>query len=63
VLQLLGKRPEPSIFRHTSLRQCYNKNEQEKKREYDQHVREASMDPFTPSFSTPGGMGPKSIMA
>jgi len=30
---------------NTSLRQCYKKNEQEKKRKYDQHVREMSMDP------------------
>jgi len=31
-----------------SLRQCYKKNEQEKKREYDQHVKEVSMDPCHP---------------
>jgi len=34
--------------RNTSLRQCYKKYEQEMKREYDQHVREMSMDPSHP---------------
>ena len=58
MLQLLGKTPELSIFQHTSLSQC-KRNEQEKKRAYDQCIREVEHG----VFSTSGGMGPKSNMA
>ena len=45
--------------RNTSLSQCYKKNEQEKKRTYDQRIREVEHGSFSPFvFSTSGGMGP-----
>ena len=43
----------------STLAQCYRKNEQEKKRAYDESVREVEHGSFSPLvFSTSGGMGP-----
>ena len=43
---------------NTPLTQCYKKNEQEKKRAYDERVREVEHGTFSPLvFSTSGGMG------
>ena len=45
-------------YRNTSLAQCYRKNELEKKRAYDQRIREIEHGSFSPLvFSTSGGMG------
>ena len=42
----------------STLAQCYRKNEQEKKRTYDERVREVEHGSFSPLvFSTSGGMG------
>ena len=51
--------PFAQSHRNTSLSQCYKKNEQEKKRAYDQRIREVEHESFSPLvFSTSGGMGP-----
>ena len=51
--------PFAQSHRNTSLSQCYKKNEQEKKRAYDQRIREVERGSFSPLvFSTSGGMGP-----
>ena len=51
--------PFAQSHRNTSLAQCYRKNEQEKKRAYDDRVREIEHGSFTPLvFTTSGGMGP-----
>ncbi len=51
--------PFAQSHRNTSLGQCYKKNEQEKKRAYDQRIREVEHGSFSPLvFSTSGGMGP-----
>lgn len=51
--------PFAQSHRNTSLSQCYKKNEQEKKRAYDQRIREVEHGSFSPLvFSTSGGMGP-----
>ena len=43
---------------NTSLPQCYRRNELEKKRAYDERVREIEHGSFSPLvFSTSGGMG------
>ena len=43
----------------TTLVQCYRRNEQEKKRTYEERVREVEHGSFSPLiFSTSGGMGP-----
>ena len=48
----------PSNRNHT-LTSCYRRNEQEKRRAYDQRVREIEHGSFTPLvFSASGGMGP-----
>ena len=45
--------------RGTTLVQCYRRNEQEKKRAYEERVREVEHGSFSPLiFSTSGGMGP-----
>ena len=45
--------------RNTPLSQCYKKNEREKRRAYDQRIREVKHGSFSPLvFSTAGGMGP-----
>ena len=45
-------------YRNTPLAQCYRRNELEKKRAYDQRVREIEYGSFSPLvFSTTGGMG------
>ena len=51
--------PFAQSHRHTSLSQCYKKNELEKKRAYDERIREVEHGSFSPLvFSTSGGMGP-----
>ena len=48
----------PSNRNHT-LTSCYRRNEQEKRRTYDQRVRVIEHGSFTPLvFSASGGMGP-----
>ena len=50
--------PFAQSYLNTSLAQCYRRNEQEKKREYEQRVREIEHGSFAPLvFSTYGGMG------
>ena len=50
--------PHARSYQNTSLAKCYRKNEQEKKRAYDQQVREIEHGSFSPLvFSTTGGMG------
>ena len=50
--------PFAQSHRNTPLTQCYKKNEQEKKRAYDERVREVEHGTFSPLvFSTSGGMG------
>ena len=51
--------PYAQSLRNTSLTQCYKQNELQKKRAYDQRVREIEHGSFSPLvFSTTGGMGP-----
>ena len=51
--------PFAQSYCYTPLAQCYRRNEMEKKRAYDQRVREIEHGSFSPlvSFSTTGGMG------
>ena len=50
--------PFAPSYRNSSLAICYRKNELEKKRAYDQRVREIEHGSFSPLvFSTSGGMG------
>ncbi len=50
--------PFAPSYLSTSLAQCYRRNEWEKKREYEQRVREVEHGSFSPLvFSTTGGMG------
>ena len=50
--------PFAQSYRNTSLPQCYRQNELEKKRAYDERVREIEHGSFSPLvFSTTGGMG------
>ena len=50
--------PFAPSYQNTSLAQCYRKNELEKKRAYDQRVREIEHGSFSPLvFSTTGGIG------
>ena len=51
--------PYAPSHRGTTLAQCYRRNEQEKKRAYEERVREVEHGSFSPLvFSTSGGMGP-----
>ena len=51
--------PFAPCYRSSTLAQCYRKNELEKKREYEEHVREIEHGSFSPLvFSAAGGMGP-----
>ena len=51
--------PHAPSNRHTSPTACYKKHEKEKRRAYDQRVREIEHGTFTPLvFSATGGMGP-----
>ena len=51
--------PFAQSYRNTSLAQCYRQNEMEKRRAYDERVREIKHGSFSPLvFSTTGGMGP-----
>ena len=50
--------PLAQSYQNTPLAQCYQRNEQEKKRAYDQQVREIEHGSFSPLvFSATGGMG------
>ena len=50
--------PFAQSYLNSSLAQCYRRNEQEKKRECEQRVREIEHGSFAPLvFSTSGGMG------
>jgi hypothetical protein len=50
--------PFAPSYRNTSLSQCYRKNELEKRRAYDERIREVEHGSFSPLvFSTAGGMG------
>ena len=50
--------PLAPSYQNTPLAQCYRRNEQEKKRAYDQRVREIEHGSFSPLvFTTTGGMG------
>ena len=51
--------PLAPSYRNQTLTSCYRRNEQEKRRAYDQRVREIEHGSFTPLvFSASGGMGP-----
>lgn len=51
--------PFMQSYQNASFSQCYKKNELEKKRTYDQRIREVKHRSFSPIvFSTSGGMGP-----
>ncbi len=50
--------PFAPSYRNTTLSQCYRRNELEKKRNYDERIREIEHGSFSPLvFSTAGGMG------
>ena len=50
--------PHAPCYRNSSLAQCYRKNELEKKRAYEERVREVEHGSFSPLvFSAAGGMG------
>ena len=50
--------PLAQSYRNTPLAQCYQRNEMEKKRAYDERVREIEHGSFSPLvFTTSGGMG------
>ena len=51
--------PFAQSYRDTSLPQCYRRNEMEKRRVYDERIREIEHGSFSPLvFSTSGGMAP-----
>ena len=51
--------PYAQSHRSSTLVQCYRRNEQEKKRSYEERVREVEHGSFSPLiFSTSGGLGP-----
>ena len=51
--------PFAHTYRNLPLTTCYRRNEQEKRRAYDQRVREIEHGCFSPLvFSASGGMGP-----
>ena len=51
--------PFAQSYRDTSLPQCYRRNEMEKRRAYDERIREIEQGSFSPLvFSTSGGMAP-----
>ena len=51
--------PSAQSYRDTSMPQCYRRNELEKKRAYDERVREIEHASFSPLvFCTSGGMAP-----
>ena len=50
--------PNALRYRETEIKRCYEKNEQEKKRSYNERVLEVEHGSFTPLvFATHGGMG------
>ena len=50
--------PFAPSYRNTTLSQCYRRNELEKRRAYDERIREMEHGSFSPLvFSTAGGMG------
>ena len=55
--------PLSATNRSRSLMACYRANEEVKKREYNQHIREVEHASFSPLiFSTSGGFGPISTL-
>ena len=51
--------PLSQTYQNTSLAQCFHKNELEKRRAYDECIREIEHGSFSPLiFSTSGSMGP-----
>ena len=55
--------PSAQSNRHASLSSVYRRHEQEKRRQYDQRVREVEHATFTPLvLSTTGGMGHAATM-
>ena len=51
--------PLAQTYQNTSLAQCFQRNELEKRRAYDERVREIEHGSFSPLvFSTSGSMGP-----
>lgn len=56
--------PLAASYRNTSLNSLYRRHEQEKRRVYDQRVREVERGSFAPLvFSASGGMGPCTTIA
>ena len=54
--------PNAHSYRNTSIPSVYRCHEQQKKREYGDHVREVELASFTPLvFSTTGGMGKETV--
>ena len=49
--------PLTKTYSSTSLPQCYRRAELEKKRMYEEHIREIEHGSFTPLFLCSGGMG------
>ena len=59
VSELTSQNQSTSSWHIATLSQCYRRDELEKKRSYDQRIREIEHRSFSPLvFSTPGGMGP-----
>ena len=55
--------PFAQSYQDTSLPQCYRRNEMEKRRVYDEQVREVEHGSFSPLvFFTTGGMAPTSTV-
>ena len=55
--------PLAQSYHNTSLANSYRKNEQEKRRAYDQRVRDVEHGCFSPFvFSVSGGMGPSATV-
>ena len=51
--------PLSQTYHNTSLTQCFRRNELEKRRAYDERIREIELGSFSPLvFSTTGSMGP-----
>ena len=56
--------PFAQSHRNTPLAQCYRRNEMEKRRQYDERVREIEHGSFSPLvFTTSGGMGTNRIVS
>ena len=59
IFRCSGFNPYAQSLRNTSLTQCYKQNKLQKRRAYDQQIREIERGSFSPLVSsTTGGMGP-----